>query len=35
MPVSPAGSAPPDEDRVFDVRFSVEYPRDLTVPGLP
>lgn len=26
---------PPDEERVFDVRFSVEYPRDLTVPGLP
>jgi uncharacterized protein (TIGR02231 family) len=26
---------PPDQERVFDVRFSVEYPRDLTVIGLP
>ncbi len=26
---------PPDQERVFDVRFSVEYPRDLNVTGLP
>ncbi|HEY7347892.1 MAG TPA: mucoidy inhibitor MuiA family protein [Ktedonobacterales bacterium] len=26
---------PPEEERVFDVRFSVEYPRDLTITGLP
>jgi uncharacterized protein (TIGR02231 family) len=26
---------PPNEERVFDVRFSVEYPRDLNVTGLP
>jgi hypothetical protein len=25
----------PEQERVFDVRFSVEYPRDLTVTGLP
>lgn len=25
----------PDQERSFDVRFSVEYPRDLTVTGLP
>ena len=26
---------PPEQERVFDVRFSVEYPRDLNVTGLP
>jgi uncharacterized protein (TIGR02231 family) len=26
---------PPEHERVFDVRVSVEYPRDLTVTGLP
>jgi uncharacterized protein (TIGR02231 family) len=25
----------PDHERAFDVRFSVEYPRDLAVTGLP
>ncbi len=25
----------PDQERAFDVRFSVEYPRDLLVTGLP
>jgi uncharacterized protein (TIGR02231 family) len=26
---------PPDQERVFEVRFSVEHPRDLIVTGLP
>ncbi len=26
---------PPDQECVFEVRFSVEHPRDLTVTGLP
>lgn len=26
---------PPNEERTFEVRFSVEHPRDLTVIGLP
>ncbi len=26
---------PPDQERVFEVRFSVEHPRDLLVTGLP
>ncbi len=26
---------PPEEERAFEVRFSVEYPRDLNVIGLP
>jgi hypothetical protein len=26
---------PPEQERVFEVRFSVEYPRDMTLTGLP